>query len=163
MLARGAALLPVPASGQAPRELENNGESLVFESEPVDADDASVELASAAKHAPRARAGRSKAPAQIFVSADQVRLLASRAAPPTGRFVAAAGERPIGLQLAGVAALGIGLEDGDILTEAMGQAAVNADAIVKAVIAARAQKTRFLSGSVWRRGKTLRIVVEQPY
>jgi hypothetical protein len=104
-----------------------------------------------------------KAPAALFVSRTTVLALAQSAARPRGSFVAKTALHPAGLQLSGVAALGIGLQDGDILIEAMGIAPRASAEIVGAVVEARARRAEALSGTIWRRGQTFRITVQQPY
>lgn len=99
----------------------------------------------------------------LFVSAANVLELAQGASPPRGAFVGAAGSQPAGLRLSGVAALGIGVEDGDILIEALGVEPRSPGQIIGVVLEARAKRLRYVSGTLWRRGQTLRIVVEQPY
>ena len=104
-----------------------------------------------------------KQPYNVFVSASSVLRLAESAARPQGSFVQKTLQRPAGLRLSGVNLLGIGLEEGDILIEALGLPAQSSGAIVGAIIAARAEKARHLVGKVWRRGQTFQITVEQPY
>jgi hypothetical protein len=99
----------------------------------------------------------------IFVSAQRVLQLAERRVVPRGVPVAALGQRPGGLRLDGVAALGIGLRDGDILTHVLGAPATSVAAVVGAVIQARAQNVRTITGQFWREGRALPIAVEQPY
>jgi hypothetical protein len=102
-------------------------------------------------------------PAALFVSEATVLRLAQGAARPRGSFVAASAEHPAGLRLTGVAALGIGLHEGDILVDALGIVPRAPEQIIGAIIEARAKQTRFLSGTLWRQGQTFRITVEQPY
>lgn len=110
-----------------------------------------------ARAAPRAK------PESLFVSQAQVLALSQRAALPRGAFVPQTPEHPAGLRLAGVGALGIGVQDGDILVEALGIAPRAPGELIGAILQARAKNTRFLSGTLWRRGNTFRITVEQPY
>jgi hypothetical protein len=67
------------------------------------------------------------------------------------------------LRLVGVAGLGIGVQDGDILIDAMGITPRSSGEIIGAIVQARAQRVRYLSGTLWRHGQTFRITVEQPY
>jgi len=99
----------------------------------------------------------------LFVSEATVLKLAQSAARPRGSFVAQTPQHPAGLRLSGVAALGVGLQEGDILIEALGIAPRSPGEIIGAVLAARAKQARYLSGTIWRQGQTLRITVEQPY
>jgi hypothetical protein len=102
-------------------------------------------------------------PSALFVSEATVLKLAQSAARPRGSFVAKSSEHPAGLRLSGVAALGIGVQDGDILIEALGITPRTPGEIIGAIIEARAKQARFLSGTLWRSGQTFPITVEQPY
>jgi hypothetical protein len=102
-------------------------------------------------------------PASVFVSGATVLRLAQSAARPSGAFVPRTEHHPAGLRLSGVASLGIGLQEGDILIEALGMPPRAPEQIIGAIIEARAKQARFLSGTLWRRGQTVRITVEQPY
>jgi hypothetical protein len=102
-------------------------------------------------------------PAALFVSEAAVLRLVQSAARPRGSFVAKSAQHPAGLQLSGVGALGIGLQDGDVLVEALGFAPRSPGEIIGAIIEARAKHARFLSGTIWRHGQTFAITVEQPY
>src|SRR5262249_47473236 len=96
-----------------------------------------------------------KAPGALFVSQATVLELARSSARPRGAFVAETSEHPAGLRLSGVAALGIGVQDGDILIEALGITPRSPGQVIGAIIEARAQKARVLSGTLWRQGQTL--------
>lgn len=111
----------------------------------------------------RAAPRPAQAPSSLFISAEKVLHLSRSAARPQGTFVAATPTHPAGLRLSGVAGLGIGVQEGDILVEALGVTPRSAGQIIGAIIEARAKQARYLSGSIWRRGQTLRITVEQPY
>jgi hypothetical protein len=102
-------------------------------------------------------------PSALFVSAEAVLKLAESAARPRGSFVAATATTPAGLRLSGVSGLGIGVQDGDILIEALGITPRASSQIIGAIIEARAKNARYLSGTLWRRGQSFRITVEQPY
>lgn len=102
-------------------------------------------------------------PSAIFISAARVLDLTKGQARPNGQFVAAAQGRPRGLLLTGVGALGVGLQDGDVLIEALGSTPTSPGQVIGAIIEARAQRAAYLSGTIWRRGQTFRITVEQPY
>jgi len=110
--------------------------------------------------------GKKTAPAStpvVFVSQEQVLRLASTRARPHGAPVPASGARPAGLKLAGVAALGIGMQDGDVLTRAVGQPALSSGAVIQAVLSARARRAPVLEGEFWRGNQRWLIRVEQPY
>jgi hypothetical protein len=118
----------------------------------------------ATKGEPRRGARRApNKPSAIFLSAGRVLDLAKGQVRPSGRFVAATQGHPGGLLLTGVAPLGIGLQDGDVLLEALGSAPTSPGQVIGAIIEARAQRAAYLSGTIWRRGQTFRITVEQPY
>jgi len=102
-------------------------------------------------------------PSALFVSEATVLKLSQSAARPRGSFVAQSAEHPAGLRLSGVAALGIGVQEGDILIEALGITPRAPGEIIGAIIEARAKQARFLSGTLWRQGQTFAITVEQPY
>jgi hypothetical protein len=126
--------------------------------------DAPTELAleRTPKRSGRAPKSVAKAPS-LFVSRATVLKLSQSAARPSGSFVSATPGHPAGLLLGGVAALGIGLQDGDILIEAMGIVPRAPAEIVGAVIEARSRRVEALSGTLWRRGQSFRITVQQPY
>ena len=99
----------------------------------------------------------------VFVSASKVLELARQGARPSGIAVARSGTRPAGLLLVGVSGLGVGLKDGDILTQALGRPAVSESTVVGAVIQARGARQPQLSGQIWRDGRTFPLIVVQPY
>jgi hypothetical protein len=116
------------------------------------------------------RAGAGRVAAQnpllargIRVSASTVLRLANNGARPTGAPVAPSGARPAGLLLSGVGALGIGMRDGDILTDAGGRPALSEGDVVGVVIASRGQRVPTISGRFWRNGEPWQLLVEQPY
>jgi hypothetical protein len=154
LLVVSAPLRPSPALSvtEAPAELD----------EPL----ASETTLVATGKAPAARKGRTARPpahGALFVSAAKVLELSRSAARPQGAFVPATATHPAGLRLFGVGGLGIGVQDGDILTEALGVTPQTPGQIIGAIIEARAKQARYLSGTLWRRGHVLRITVEQPY
>jgi hypothetical protein len=102
-------------------------------------------------------------PAALFVSQATVLRLAQTSARPRGSFVAETADHPAGLLLSGVAGLGIGVRDGDILVDALGAIPRSAGQVIGAIIEARAKQARYLSGRIWRQGQTFAITVEQPY
>ena len=124
---------------------------------------AAATTAAASRASVSRRAPRSAPPTGLFVSAERVLMLARQGARPSGIRVPATQHRPGGLMLMGVSGLGVGLEDGDILTHAVGQPAVSEEAVVSAVIRARGARQPQLSGRVWRDGTTFALVVAQPY
>jgi len=99
----------------------------------------------------------------VFVSQKTVLGLANTGARPRGVFVAANGVRPAGLRLIGVGALGIGMQDGDVLTRALGQPVTATGAVIQVVLVARAHHAAVLEGEFWRGAQRYVIRVEQPY
>ena len=99
----------------------------------------------------------------IRVSAAQVLALAERRAMPQAVPVKANAYHPAGLLLRGVSALGIGMQDGDVLTEAAGQKASSVAAVIGVVLAARARQSPEISGRFYRAGVPFSVTVEQPY
>ncbi|HEY5373014.1 MAG TPA: hypothetical protein VIK01_04975, partial [Polyangiaceae bacterium] len=100
---------------------------------------------------------------RIRVSAAQVLALAERRAMPQAVSVKANAYHPAGLLLRGVSALGIGVQDGDVLTEAAGQKATSVATVVGVVLAARARQSPEISGRFYRAGVPFLVTVEQPY
>jgi hypothetical protein len=107
--------------------------------------------------------GQPSGPPVVFISRDAVLSLASTGARPRGVPVAATAFRPAGLKLLGVAALSVGLRDGDVLTRALGVPALSSSAVIQAVLAARARRASVLEGEFWRGNQRWIIRVEQPY
>jgi len=99
----------------------------------------------------------------IRVPAATVLRLASRGVRPSGSPVPASGDRPAGLALQGVGALGIGLRDGDVLTQVAGAPASSASAVIGAVLAARQRRAPAMSGLVYRGSEKIALYVEMPY
>lgn len=116
----------------------------------------------AAPRGPRSRSVGT-VPQGLFVSANTVLRLARAGVRPAGIPVNAAGSRPAGLLLTGVGGLGVGLQDGDILTHAVGRPAVSEEVVVGAILRARGAREPQLSGRVWRAGRSFALVVAQPY
>lgn len=99
----------------------------------------------------------------LHVKAATVLRLANRGARPSGVPVPAAGDRPAGLALQGVGGLGVGLRDGDVLTQVAGAPASSTGAVVGAVLAARQRRAPAMSGVVYRGQEKIAIYVEMPY
>jgi len=99
----------------------------------------------------------------ILITSTQVLALAARGAMPHAVFVKASAEHPAGLLLGGVSALGVGLQDGDVLTEAAGQKATSVAAVVGLVLAARSRQASEISGRFYRGGVAFLLTVQQPY
>ena len=99
----------------------------------------------------------------VRVSSAQVLALAVARAMPQAVPVKANAEHPAGLLLRGVSALGVGLQDGDVLTEAAGQKARSVAQVVGLVLAARGRQAPEISGRFYRAGVPFGLTVEQPY
>ncbi|MES1175125.1 MAG: hypothetical protein ABUL62_12445 [Myxococcales bacterium] len=99
----------------------------------------------------------------IRISANQVLMLAARRAMPQAVPVKATAQHPAGLMLRGVSALGVGLQDGDVLTEAAGQKATSVATVVGIVLAARGRQVPEISGRFYRGWVPYGLSVEQPY
>jgi hypothetical protein len=107
--------------------------------------------------------GRAATRSGIRISSAQVLALASRRAMPSAVFVKANAQHPAGLLLSGVSALGVGMQDGDVLTEAAGQKVSSVATVVGIVLAARARQATEISGRFYRGGVPFSLTVEQPY
>ncbi len=107
--------------------------------------------------------GRAAPVSGVRISSAQVLALAARRAMPTASFVKANAQRPAGLLLSGVSALGVGMQDGDVLTEAAGQKASSVAQVVGLVLSARARHEGEISGRFYRGGVPFLLTVEQPY
>ena len=75
----------------------------------------------------------------------------------------AAGARPAGIELSSVSALGVGVHDGDVLTEVAGQPVRNEGQVVGAVLALRARRAASISAVFYRGQERWSLVVEMPY
>ena len=98
----------------------------------------------------------------VFVSEHTVLRLARAGIVPSGHSIPARGARPAGIELSGVARLGVGLREGDVLTEVAGRAVQNEDQVVAIILAALARQVRSLSGVFFRGGVRWSLVVEVP-
>lgn len=92
---------------------------------------------------------------------------ANKRASPRGVVRAKTGGVPAGIELHGVGALGIGLREGDRLVAVEGQPALDRTAVVRAVLAARAEGRDFIVATVVRprdgRADRYTIAIQQPY
>lgn len=124
-----------------------------------------AEPATPAPEPPAKKGARVKraAPKVLFVSAETVLKIASTKVQLRGVPVGREGTRPAGLRLVGVSALGVGLQDGDVLTRALGQPVMSRSEVVRAVLAARARQEKVLEGEFYRGAERWVLRVEQPY
>lgn len=155
LLSLTAPLTPAPSEATPPQETEPALDLAAVVGAPL--------AASKAGSGRTARPALPAKPKALFVSAESVLRLSKSAAQPSGTFVARTEQHPAGIRLVGVAALGIGVQDGDILVDAMGIPARARGEIIGAIIEARARRAKALSGTLWRAGHTFTITVEQPY
>ena len=161
------ALAALPSLRRTPAPLEpapplEPPPSLEFQEESLETR-AAISAPSAKRRTKGRAAGKAPVAQGVFVSAQTVLALANRRLVPRAVFVPASGARPAGLRLIGVAALGIGMRDGDVLTHVQGAPASSIAAVVDAVVRARAGNARVISGMFWRDGRSLPLAVEQPY
>jgi hypothetical protein len=99
----------------------------------------------------------------VYVSERTILRLAKARAVPQAQSVAATGERPGGVQLLGVSALGVGMQDGDVITEVAGRPVRGEGDIVGMVLSARSRQAPTIS-AVFYRGKVRgTLVVAMPY
>lgn len=155
----GHILAPVgDAAGETPR----------VDWDAVERDVAAADVPSDESGAPDGTKTKTKAKGKpgggaLFVSAEQVIRLSRQASVPASRYVPAQGQRPAGLQVAGVGGLGIGVRDGDVLTKVAGAEARSSAAVISTVLKLRAQKAKAISGEFWRGQERWTIVFEMPY
>jgi hypothetical protein len=111
-----------------------------------------------------AKADRPAAPPSgLHVSKKVVLSLAERRVQPSGTPVPPEGERPAGIALHGVGALGLGVLDGDVLTEVEGRPARAPGQVIDAILRARGRRAPTISGVLYRGQHRFTLVVEQPY
>lgn len=99
----------------------------------------------------------------IAVGQASVLRLARARAVPSGQFVPASGARPAGLRLSGASALGIGVQDGDVLTHVSGVPVSDKGQVVNLVLQARARRATQITGRFYRGEEPWLLVVELPY
>jgi hypothetical protein len=157
--ARALAVVAVLLRAPAPEAPELDENML-----PTDVVEASAPIAAPpVKAKKRGAKGQLSGPPVVFIAREAVMNLASTGARPRGVPVPGTALRPAGLKLLGVAGLGVGLRDGDVLTRALGVPALSSSAVIQAVLAARARHAAVLEGEFWRGTERWVIRVEQPY
>jgi hypothetical protein len=90
----------------------------------------------------------------IYVGKEAVLRLVRAGVVPTGQPTAASSSHPAGILLSGVGALGIGLHDGDILTDVEGHPVRTEAQVVGMVLAARSRHAEQMSAIIWRASDT---------
>ncbi len=98
----------------------------------------------------------------VFIPAKRVHALANRGQRPSGSPVPATEWRSAGVAMHGVGGLGVGLCDGDVLTQVGGTPATSQGAVISAVTGAVNSGARGLSGIVWRGRQRFVVTVEFP-
>lgn len=81
---------------------------------------------------------------------------------PSAVSVPATKTRPAGIRLSGVAGLGIGVRDGDVLTHVEGQAVRGVGDVIGLVVTALGKKQMAIGGRLYRDDKHYSITVEIP-
>ena len=115
------------------------------------------------KPARRDRKAPAEAPAGVHLDADAVLALAERGVMPGAESVPASASRPAGLRLRGVSALGVGLKDGDVLSDVAGRPVGSVAEVVGLIAGQRSRRVPVISGRIWRGDRPLTLSVEQPY
>ena len=167
-VARAAASLPTPGHGllDPPRPRPNESASSPADAasvffEDLSDPDAASSITKSGKKKPPSNTARPKR--GIRVPAATVLRLANSGVRPSGVPVPADGDRPAGLALHGVSALGVGLRDGDVLTQVAGAPASSPGVVIGAVLAARQRRAPAMSGLVYRGSEKIALYVEMPY
>jgi S1-C subfamily serine protease len=165
--ARGLPALPAAAPAVAPSPVMDEATPDVTFMASEGATTASTPGANGST--PKKKGNAKKAPSSshggpsIYVSARTILRLANARAVPRARSVAATEERPGGVQLLDVSALGVGMQDGDVITEVAGRAVRGEGDIVAMVLSARSRQAPTVS-AVFYRGKVRgSLVVAMPY
>lgn len=154
-----ARLLPrAPSAGDEPKLADEPTPA------PAPAQALEAKVSTPAKRGAKAKTAKPKGPLPgLRVSKAVVLSLAERRVRPSGKPVAAQGNRPAGIALSGVGALGLGVLDGDVLTEVEGQPARAAGQVIEAILRARGRRAATISGVLYRGQERFVLVVEQPY
>jgi hypothetical protein len=158
-LARGLPALPAAAAPVAAPQVVGEVTPDVTAAGTPDANGSTPKKKGKAKKAPSSSHGGPS----VYVSARTILRLANARAVPRAQSVAATDERPGGVQLLDVSAFGVGMQDGDVITEVAGRQVRGEGDIVAVVLAVRSQQAPTVS-AVFYRGK-LRgsLVVGMPY
>ncbi len=99
----------------------------------------------------------------IYITSTTVLCLAQQGFQPTGKPVVAKGKRPAGVAVFGVSGLGLGVRDGDIVTEILGQPVRSVAQGITLIFIARASNRPTITGTVWHAMRPSGVTVEQPY
>jgi hypothetical protein len=110
-----------------------------------------------------AKRRRPATPRALHVSAERVLAIANSGMRPTGTPVPAVSVRPAGIVVSGVSAMGIGVEDGDVLTHVEGIAVATPGEVVALVLSARAHEAGSMRARLFRGERPYVVVVDMPY
>jgi hypothetical protein len=159
-----ASSLVVQALGQpsAASPADEDVQSALAPAAPEEGVESEAEGAREAARSPAHGARRRKPVGSVLVSQAKVLELARASAVPSGHVVERSGARPPGIQLSGVSALGIGLADGDVLTEVAGSPVRSEGRVVGIVVGALARHDARISATFWRGQAPWALVVELP-
>ena len=106
---------------------------------------------------------RAVPPKGVWVRANRMLQIVQMGARPSGVPVSEEGQRPRGLRLVGVASFGVGLNDGDVLTEVGGIPATSLGAVIAAVGGAVNAHAKAISAVIWRGETKFPLLVEIPW
>ena len=99
----------------------------------------------------------------LLISEQKVLALVQGGKVPQAVAVPAQAERPCGLQLSQISALGTGVQDGDVLFEVAGVPVANQQQVADLVRSARVRREHSIGARLWRGGETIALVVGMPY
>ena len=99
----------------------------------------------------------------IHIDTSTVLCIAQMGIQPSGKPVPPKGKRPAGIALFGVGALGVGVLDGDVLTEVLGQPVRSQFQVIAMVMAARSANMSTVTGTLWHGMRAYSVAVDQPY
>jgi len=118
-------------------------------------------IASASQWVAPSQAGEARR--SIHITSATVLCLAQQGLQPTGKPVGAKGKRPAGIAVFGVSGLGLGVRDGDVVTDILGQPVRSVAQGIALIIAARVSNRATIEGTVWHAMRPYTVTVEQPY
>jgi hypothetical protein len=155
-----ASLAPAPASAAAPPDSAPDGDDAVVAEEAPKEAGLSRRAGVGGRMVAKGNGGASR-PKAVVISAERAAALI-----PQLRRIGATdmtdGGRRVGVRLAGVGALGVGLADGDVVTSIGGRATPTADDAMAAAMEAYASGAPVISGTVVREGETIAVRVGIP-
>jgi S1-C subfamily serine protease len=96
------------------------------------------------------------------VGKERILQLAEQGAVPRGTPVQASSTRPRGIALVGVSGLGLGVQDGDVITRVAGVPVSSRGQVVRLVTAAYDARAPAISAEIWRGPRRFSLFVELP-